>query len=225
MEYLRHPNGRGKLYDDAEANRATYIDRTSSASGSAKLRDCELRHNSRAAHCAQIYGGYFERTRIDGRTIVAGKPHVVDSVLDCSEISGSPVIDGVVATGHTEICDAPYLQGSPLHLHNATIYGKPVIVGAFTVTGRVHEGHWTRPPKHIKLPWCDLTECIDGKLLLDCRCRTIDYWLRHGPKLAKRWDWSQDMIDVTIDTIKREFVRSESGLTLSRDTCTSIIAA
>jgi len=208
MNYLRHPSGRGKLFDDAEANRGTYLDKTSSAVGMAKLRDCELRLGSQARGECQVYGGRFYDSEIGGSTIVAGSPHVLNSILHCSEVSGTPRISYAYLVGGTEVCDSPHIVGtarSRIILDDAIVYGSPKICGSFTVRGRVHEGTWTRPPKHIKLPWCDLTECLDGKLLLDCRCRTIEYWLRHGPKLGKRFDWSHDMIDVTLETIRREF--------------------
>lgn len=208
-EYLRHPNGRGKLFDDAEANRATYIDRASSASGSAKLRDCTLLE-SHVKDTAQVYGGIYHRTAIQGHTVCAGKLETYNSTLDCSEVSGKPSIMACRLLGVTEVCDCPLLVG--ITAQDAVIYGSPKLIGNFTVTGRVHEGTWRRAPKHVKLQWCELTECVDGKLLLDCRCRPIGYWLRHGAKLARRWDWSEDMIAVTLETIEREFPQSPTFL-------------
>jgi len=204
MNYLRHPNGRGKLFDDAEANRGVYLDKTSSAVGMAKLRDCRLTGNSEARDECQVYGGFFHASIIAGKTIVAGHPKVVGSALRCSEVSGSPVIRYSFLQGSTEVCDFPDIKRS--RLTDCIVYGNPVISDVIATGGRIHEGIWFRPPKHIKLPWCELTECIDGKVILDCRCRTIDYWLRHGPKLGKRFDWSHDMIDVTLETIRREFM-------------------
>lgn len=208
---LRHPHGRGLLISDAEANLATYISRDSTASGSAKLRDCRLEADSHACDLAQLYGGRLIRSRVHGHTIIAGSPLIKSSIIDCNEVSGRAYLDTVVTTGTTEICDAPTLIGglcAPLVLHDAVIYGQPSIIGSFTVTGRVHEGTWTRAPKQIQLPWCDLSECVvkDGEpcVLLDCRCRSISYWRKHGPKLARRWGWSQDMIDVTLTTIAME---------------------
>ncbi len=204
IKHLRHPNGRGLLLDDAEANRGAYIDKTSHASGFAKLRDCRLEIVSKAEDECQIYGGIYRCSVIRGKTICAGAPLVVNSVLDCSEISGRPTIYNALLSGVTEVCDSPVING-PL-FHDAIIYGSPTITGTFVVTGRVHEGTWTRAPKHIKLPWCDLSECIDGKMLLNCYCRPVVWWLRFGPRIAKKWNWSQDMIDVTLETIRREFL-------------------
>lgn len=218
LEYLRHPRGFGKLYDDAEANRATFIDRTSSASGSAKLRDCELSQCSTAKGECQIYGGKFLRTVIGGKTVVAGKPVAISSILDCREVSGYPHLHSVVAIDGTEICDNPILEGNlvtPLVLSSAIIYGSPIIMGAFTVTGRIHEGIWARAPKHVKLPWTSLTECVtkNGELhvICECRCRSLSYWANHGAKLARRFDWSEDMIAVTLATIEREFLLPQTA--------------
>lgn len=155
-----------------------------------------------------MFGGTIDTTYVHGKTIVAGSPTIKNSILDCSEVSGLACLDSVIATGITEICDSPNLKGGlscPLHLHDAIIYGSPAITGAIRVTGRVHEGKWTRPPKHIKLPWVDLSECVEGKLLLQCYCRPIVWWLRFGSKVAKKWNWSDDMVDVTLSTIRKEF--------------------
>lgn len=206
---LRHPHGRGLILEDAEANLATYISRDSTASGSAKLRDCRLEGDSHACNLAQIYGGRLIRTRVHGHTIIAGSPLIKSSIIGCNEVSGRAYLDTVVATGMTEICDAPTLIGglcAPLVLHDAVIYGQPSIIGSFTVTGRVHEGTWARAPKHIELPWCDLSECVNGKILLQCYCRPAEWFLRFGYRLAAKWSWSDDMIAVTMDTIRREFL-------------------
>lgn len=224
---LRHPNGRGLILDDAEANRGAYIDKTSSIADSAKLRDCRFEHGSRARDSCQIYGGEFHESEVWGGTIVAGHPQIFRSTLNCSEVSGTAYLGEVFATGNTEICDSPRLLGDAtlgrITLFNAIIYGSPHIQGSFEVTGRVHEGTWTRPPKHIKLPWCDLSECVDGKMLLNCYCRPVVWWLRFGPRIAKKWNWSQDMIDVTLDTIRREFYcqNDTQGLICPRDTLSS----
>lgn len=206
---LRHRRGRGLLLDDAEANRSTYLSKDSTASGFSKLRDCEL-YSSNATGRSQIYGGKYWRSTIGGQTICAGHPTVCDSILLCSEVSGTPTLDRVHATGNTEICDSPQLIGTAddyFRAQNAIIYGNPIIQGAFTVTGRVHEGTWTRAPKHVKLPWCHLSECINGKVILDCWCRPAEWWLRFGPQKAReKWEWSEDQIWVTLETIRREFL-------------------
>lgn len=201
---LRHPRGRGRLYDDAEANRGVYLDKTSSASGFAKLRDCELR-DTRARERCQIFGGLFRSSEIAGKVLIAGSPTIAESVIACREISGTPVILNSVLLGNAEIWDAPYIEDCTIK-GDALIYGDAQLRHCLIEAGRVHEGQWRRPPKYIKLPWADLTECVDGKVLLDCRCRTTDYWLKHGAKLARRWDWSEEMIEITLETIRREFV-------------------
>lgn len=203
MMYLRHPNGRGKLFDDAEANLATRISRDSSASGQSKLRDCWLAEGSHAKDHCQIYGGQYCSTEIRGKTICAGSPNVTGSLLDCWEVSGNVHIVGASLLGSTEVCDNAWIQDATLR--DAIVYGDVRIAGKKEFTGRIHEGLWLWPPKHIKLPWCDLSECIDGKVILDCRCRHYDYWMRHGAKLARRWGWEKDMIEMTLDTIRKEF--------------------
>lgn len=201
---LRHKKGRGRLCDDAECNSAVYLSVDSVAAQSAKLRDCRL-EDSRADGNCQIYGGMITASHITGRTIVAGNPNIVHSFVICSEVSGHPTIIDAHLTGTTEVCDSPFLRGKPgepLTLKDAVVYGSPTVEGCFTVTGRVHEGRWTRAPGYKKLPWCDVTECVDGKVLLDCRCRSIEYWFNHGPKLAARWGWSDEMIKETLDVIE-----------------------
>lgn len=205
MPALRHPRGRGLLLDDAEANSATFISRDSCAKDSAKLRDCKLYEGSIASGECQIYGGRFHNSTVTGRTIVAGNPCIRNSHADCSEVSGNTHIGGATLLGNTEICDSAIIIKATAR--DAIIYGKCDIEGSFEVTGRIHEGYWTRPPKHVKLPWCDLSECVDGKLLLDCWCRPVEWWLRFGPQKAlDEWEWNQDQVDITIGTIRKEFI-------------------
>ena len=203
---LRHRNGRGALLMDAEANLNTYISQDSQATHYAKLRDCKLYDQSSAEDYCQVYGGEFHRSIIKGQTIVAGSPYVEKSVLWCSEVSGKPSIKRSYLYGNTEVCDSPTIYHA--QLCNAIVYGSPAIDGSLNravFTGRIHEGVWTRPPKHIELGWCSLTECIDGKIILACRCRSKEYWVDHGAKLAKRWEWSDEQIKITLETIGREF--------------------
>ena len=211
--YLRVPRGRGKLFGDAEANRSTFIDKTSSASDYAKLRDCKLTNNSHASQDCQIYGGIYRNSTIKGKTICAGDPLIVNSTLDCSEVSGRPTIYNAGLFGATEVCDSPLING--IIAEDAIIYGEPSLLGTFIVTGRVHEGTWTRPPKHIKLPWCELSECIFGKILLDCWCRPVEWWLRFGPQKAlDEWGWNQDQVDITLDTIRKAFYNPQHGVSI-----------
>lgn len=203
--YLRHPDGRGKLFGDAEANAGTYIDRTSSAHDFAKLRDCRLERETRVRGRSQVYGGTFRGTEISGSTVVAGSPLIVNSEINCFEVSGHPAIFRSRLLGGTEVCDRPSIKDSVLQ--DAIVYGSAHICACSgNVTGRVHEGVWTRPPKHIKLPWGDLSECVDGKMLLNCYCRPVVWWLKFGRRIAAKWDWSTEMIEVTLGTISREFL-------------------
>lgn len=203
-DYLLHKNGRGRLYGDSEANRATYIDRTSSASGSAKLRDCRLTFDSHVGDECQVYGGHFIGANVSGRTVIAGNPVIDNCYIDCSGVSGKPWMIGAQLLGLTEVCDCPTIKSA--RLESAVIYGNPTIIGNFTVTGRIHEGTWTRAPKHVKLPWVDISECVDNKIMVACWCRPIAWWLEFGPRKALAdWGWSQDQVDVTMATIRREF--------------------
>jgi hypothetical protein len=207
-DYLRHPNGRGKLFGDCAVSRSSYVSRDSVVKDSAVVRDARLEGACVVEGNTVLFGGYFKDCYVgpgpsggaspfiasgnfEGCTItngvqIAGKPDALNSVLACKRISGIPTFDGCTLLGKSEVFDSPALVGVTLK-DCAWIYGDCVLFGNFTVGGlsRIERGYWSRAPRSIDFGYLSMTESVRG-CLLDCRFGSFDYWLRHGESLARR---------------------------------------
>lgn len=203
MDY-RHANGRGWLLDHADANKAAHISRDSIAQGNAIVRDARLLNGSCADEDCQIFGGTLDRAYVGGKTLVAGDPLLAEeTIVKCKSISGRPRIFHSILGGIVDVFDEPTIAEVNL-VDGVMVYGDAMLVGPWELGGfaRIHEGVWCRPPRYVQLEHAVITECVDGKLLIECRCRTRDYWLKHGPKLARRDGWSEKQIEETFAAVR-----------------------
>lgn len=196
-DYLRHPNGRGQIFDDAEVSISTLLE-DSIALDSCQIRDAEV-VESVIAENARVFGGKFFRSYAGKNVVVAGNPFVRESIISCRNITGKPSITRSVILGNAEVADEAILIGTterPLLVkENALVYGNAELRGGFDIYGkmRINSGVWTRPPHYVDLGFCSITESKLGAMI-DCRDRTFDYWFKHGPRLAERWGWKKEHI-------------------------------
>jgi hypothetical protein len=201
---LRHANGRGLILDHADLNKAAYLSLDSIAQGNSRVRDARLLNGSCADGDCQIYGGTLDRAYVGGRTVVAGSPLLCEeTVVQCKAITGAAKLIHAHLGGIVEIFDAPTI--AEVHLFDGVmVYGTPKLIGPWELGGfsRIHEGAWTRPPLYVPLEHTYITECVDGKLLIECRCRSREYWLRHGPNFGRRAGWSESQILETVNAVE-----------------------
>ena len=194
--WLRHPKGRGQIFDDAEVAISAYLDGT--ALDSCQIRDAEI-VQSVIAENARVFGGKIFNSYVGKKVVIAGNPYIKDSIITCRNITGRPNITRSVITGNSEVADNALLIGTaerPLVVRdNALVYGNVELVGGFDIYGmmRVNYGRWTRPPHYVDLGFCSITESKLGAMI-DCRDRTFDYWFNHGPKLGVRWGWTKEHV-------------------------------
>lgn len=197
---LRHANGRGFILDQADVNKAAYISVDSLAQGNSRIRDARLLNASVADEDCQIYGGTLDQSYVGGRTVLAGSPLLCEqTVVKCKAITGKARLYHAQASGIVEIFDSPTV--AEVHLFDGVmVYGSPKLIGPWELGGfsRIHEGTWTRPPLFVALTHTYVTECVADKLLIECRCRTRAYWLRHGPAFGRRCGWSEEEIQKTL---------------------------
>jgi hypothetical protein len=123
--------------------------------------------------------------------------------VGCKSISGTPQIFGSILRDLVEVWDSPRLVSVQL-FDAVMVYGDARLFGPWTLGGfaRLHEGDWMRPPRTVKLEHAYLTECIEGKITIECRCRSRAYWIEHGPKFGRRNDWTENQIEQTLEVIK-----------------------
>lgn len=200
----RHPRGRGWILDYGDVSRGSFISKDSVVKDRARVRDATLINQSCAADDSQILGGTLDRAYVGGKTITAGNPLLCDqTIAQCRSISGAPKIYSSVLTDIVEIWDTPQLVR--VHLREGVyVYGDAKLFGPWELGGfaRIHEGTWMRPPRYVKLEHAVVTECIEGRLLVECRCRTREWWLKFGPDLAQRDGWSEAQIEATMTAVR-----------------------
>jgi hypothetical protein len=155
------------------------------------VRDARLFCHSTVGEQAQVYGGTFRHSFVGGRTVVAGAPDVQNSIIRAASISGTPRITNCRIEEAVEVWDSPTLTGVALR-GGVYVYGDARLSGGWECGGlaRIHEGDWRRPPVSVDLGFAVVTECVDGKVLIDCSCRRRDLWLKHGAGIARREGWT-----------------------------------
>lgn len=191
--------------DNADLNKAAYLSLDSIAQGNAKVRDARLLNGSCADLDCQILGGTLDRAYVGAKTIVAGNPLLAEeTVAICKSISGAPKIYHSQLAGIVEIYDSPTI--AEVHLFDGVlVYGTDTkLIGPWELGGfaRMHEGTWLRPPLYIALEHAIITECVDGKLLIECRCRSRAWWLKFGPRFGRRYGWTEEQIAETQNAVE-----------------------
>lgn len=205
--YLRHPRGRGRIFGDAEVHRSAYLSEDSTAANECQLRDCVVKDSSTVGERARIFGGNIIRSMISADVVIAGDPFITESVIRGKSISGKPDLYRVIFYGGAEIAGTPIISGIGRHgiliNEHALVYGDAVLEGNFTINGnmRVATGRWERAPRYRDLGFVSVTESKLGAMV-DCRDRTESYWTLHGPKLARRWGWSEKQIAETLLAVR-----------------------
>jgi hypothetical protein len=199
----RHPNGRGFVLDDAEVSRAAHLSRDSAAIERARVRGARLSCHSTAGGDAQVYGGTFTHAHVGSRVVVAGAPEVSNSIIRCASVSGAPVINNSVLEEAVEVWDAPVLDRVRL-TGGVYVYGTAHLSG-FALGGfaRVHEGEWTRPPLSVNLGFCVVTECVEGRVLVDCSCRVLSTWLKHAGAIGARNGMTREQVQLVVRLLEQ----------------------
>lgn len=200
----RHLNGRGQILDYGDANKTAHISRNSVVKGNAIVRDARLVNESCADEHCKIFGGTLDNAYVAGSTIVAGDVFIGErSVARCKAISGHARVtrsqlEGIVEVFDDAIVDQVRLSDGVMVYGNAKLWG-PWELGGFA---RIHEGLWWRAPITVELDHTCVTECVNGRIIIECRCRTREYWLKHGPAFGRRAGWTEAQVEAAFNVIK-----------------------
>ncbi|HEX8097299.1 MAG TPA: hypothetical protein VF507_04660 [Pyrinomonadaceae bacterium] len=175
----RHPNGQGRIYDDAEVDRAAYLDR-----------------QSVARHKARVRSGHIFGSTVEGSTFISDYPDITDSTLDCHSVSGRAVLlrcglgSGVEVWGDARLTDV-IITGPVL------IYGDAELVGPWELStgfgARIPTGVWTRPPRTLKMLRFSVTEGVGGAWI-GCRRKPYSEWFARGPAIGRRMGFSDEEV-------------------------------
>lgn len=157
-------------------------------------------------------------SQISGRSSVLASSiinsQLVNSVVVNCQVNASLLVDSTVADssiGHSRVENvviAGLLGQKPdIHgvvLENCTIEGGVLVVGPWELRGyaRIHEGEWYRAPRfkvitsETGIVAC-LTECVNGRALIACRCHDMRRWQRSGPRLGRLLGWPAQLVRET----------------------------
>lgn len=200
----RHHRGRGLVLDNGDVNLTSYVSKDSIVQGNASVRDARLLNASCVDEDAQVFGGVLDQAYVGGRTIVAGNAFLGEqTIARCCSITGNARvtrsrIEGVVRIYDDAVVDQVRLFDGLMVYGTARLYG-PWQLGGFS---RLHEGVWYRPPRYVELDHAVITECVDNRLLIECKCKPKTWWLRFGTAFGRRQGWTDEQIAITFDAVE-----------------------
>jgi len=206
--YLRHFNGRGIILGEAEVSKETRLARTAVAKGSSEIRDANIIGYTTIQDNALVLGGTVKDSLIGGSSIISGVPYINNSIINGRMVTGNAILFNAAVTGSAVVADYAVVLGKSLDepiviTDSARVYGTAKLIGSFTVSGdiRISSGEWNRCPRHLDLGFVSVTESKLG-CMVDCCERRVEYWLTHGPKLARRWGWTEREINKALDAVR-----------------------
>lgn len=195
--YLRHRNGNGKIFgNDAEVDKETFLDRTSSVGDNAEVHNSSIGQNSIVCDNAQVVNASLSNTTTRENARITG-------------CSGTVFIADSEISGESRIWGAPCIQG--VNLRNARVFGDAILIGEWALDEyvRIHTGVWHRPPRYRLIEGDNinviLSECVDGHFHLGCWCLPRETWFRKGyrERLGKRSGWTPAQIELAFDTFNQ----------------------
>jgi NDP-sugar pyrophosphorylase family protein len=150
------------------------------------------------------------RSIIGGHSFVGGNVWMINSsvtdhahVTGNAQLVGSNVMGHAVVNGEVRLIDAMVSDDARVYdnaavngcivRQEATVCETAVLKGNFTVdkSMRIHEGVWTRPPKFVEGGQVQMTECIDGKIIIGCQCHALSWWREHAYAMGRLYNWSE----------------------------------
>lgn len=190
IKFLHHKNGHGKIFDNAEACPASFIDKTSELLGErcsvfdSVIKDSEIK-DSLVVRCVVEESSLLKNTKAIGTRLthcfIEGELIATKGTMENSVILEASRVTGQARCSNVEF-------------KNLTVWGKAVLLDWKQPTGEVFDGLrgyisrgvWRRPPRVIRLD-CDLTltESVPGFAWVGCYERSLDDWFKFGDKLGE----------------------------------------
>ena len=163
---------------------------------------------------------HIERSNVEGYSIVTDSPFIFDSTIrEHALITGSPSITGSQISGTARVYDDAVVNGSIVDgnamvsknalVQHSHLHGQVIVTGgelhgvSLERTERVHEGVWYRAPNHKAHPSVPMamTECIHGRVIIGCLCRSIDWWKHNANKMQEEYGWTDEAVRWIWDNI------------------------
>jgi hypothetical protein len=223
MTYLRHANGGGKKFDEAEADPGTFLSRSSSISGESDLFEAVVDNTEED----KIVDSFIHQAQIINSsvlsTIVAGKVRVENCLVACKSITGHVRATNSILQGETRLFGSAESHNSAFQ--NLSVGGTAKIVdwnklfktngtgphifdGQF---GRITSGTWTRPPRIIRFEDLEVTvtESTEGRAFVGCIEKPMKRWIQGGHSYGAARGWSPEQVDRLADIFKEWLLASQ----------------
>ena len=216
-------NGGGKVQDWVEIAKSVYVDETSKVKDHAEVRgEVSLRSASLISGEARVFDqvDLFESV-ISGNARVSGNVEMAHSHVGAlaqvsgrqvrmlqSVVGGDAVINGVITLKNT-LVNAKARVYDFVSVIDSTVTDCATVCESARLEGitacrdmRIHEGVWTRPPKYIDTGKVQMTECVDGKVIIGCQCRSIKWWYDHAEGMAQLYGLTAVELDRLREAMK-----------------------
>lgn len=215
LQLRPHRNGGGLVQDFVEVSRKVRVEPPAKVTDSAEVSgsglitgDSWIREQAIVMDSPRI-----ESCDVRGYSIISGKPFIFASLIDeHAIISGSPTITQSQIQGTARVHDDVAINRSIVGgnamvsknaiVQNSIVGGNVIVVGGelhdvkLDNNERVHEGVWTRAPRHLDHPDVPMamTECIHGKVIIGCVCRSANWWKQNDKLMQEKYGWSDEAV-------------------------------
>ncbi len=223
-KHRRHRNGGGLVEDLVEVARSVRVETPAKISDGAEITGtgliCGASHvcnealvadsprivDTTVAQYAIVTGNpYLYRSLINSHAIITGEPTITQSqvggtarVNDKAQVNRS-IVEGNALVGRDAIVQESVLMG------NTAVLGGQIHGVKLTRSQRVHEGVWYRAPRYTESPVAALsmTECVNGKVIIGCLCRSVSWWKANAEKMQEEYGWGNLAVQWVRDNIDR----------------------
>ena len=206
LTYLRHKNGKGKIFDQSEVCEKSFADYCS------EIREDSSIWNSR------IIGSRIESSLITNSVIknsvviasnITGGIIEENSIISCELITGNVRIKNCQILGKSRVAQAAVCEN--VKFKNLTVKGTARLKDWEQTDddcfdgfhGYVSRGVWTRPPRIFRISEeITITESVFGFAFVQCREYSLEHWLKVGKRYGERCGWTQTEITKALRIIR-----------------------
>jgi NDP-sugar pyrophosphorylase family protein len=212
-KHRRWPNGGGLVQDFVEIDSRAFVGEGARVSDEAEVMGvCRITGKSKVEDHAQIHGAaHITDSHLISNSLASGIVWLYKSVVsgnaslhDRAQGLHSMFLDSAVASGDVRASSSEMSGQSRLleraHIFEVTMRDRSVVCGTAEVEGnitldrhmRIHEGSWTRAPHYVDGRAVQMTECIEGRVIIGCQCHPVKWWKEHGYGMGRLYGWTRE---------------------------------
>jgi carbonic anhydrase/acetyltransferase-like protein (isoleucine patch superfamily) len=214
-QHRPHRNGFGLVQDFVEVSRKVRVEPPAKVSDGAEVSGFGLITGDSWIHGQAIVmdSPRIESCDVRAYSIISGSPYIFESLIDeHAIISGrasitQSQIQGTVRVHDDAVINRSIIEGNAMVSKNALVQnsrigGNVIVVGgelhdvSLEHNERIHEGVWYRAPRHVDSPDTPMamTECIHGKVIIGCVCRSANWWKQNDKLMQEKYGWTDEAV-------------------------------